>query len=342
MKKVFALAIFVLMLFVFAACGTSTDDEYDIDTLSVFFVPSRDAQYILDTTAPLAELLKAELAELGYNIREVDIQVGTSYEAVGEGMIAGTVDVGFLPGGTYALYSSDGEVDVILASTRAGLNKDSANPADWNDGLPTLGDPDNQVTYYRSLIVAGPSPIGQMLAEKVNNGEELTWEDLNSATWCIQGPTSSAGTVYPSVHLLTLFGNRITDLDNTVAPGGYGPSMAALAAENCDVSTIYADARRDYADDWIDPEGYGREVSIWEETNVILVTEGIFNDTISVSNATVDADLKAALQTAFINIVNTPIGLEIFEVYNHQGYQIVTDADYESARIAQQILLGDD
>ena len=332
MKKLFAFATLLVALFSLAACGGSRD----IDTLTVLFVPSRDAQYILDTTAPLAELLKAELAELGFNVGEVIIQVGSSYEAVGEGMIAGTVDVGFLPGGTYALYSGDGEVDVILASTRGGLNKDSANAADWNDGLPTEGDPSNQVTYYRSLLVAGPSPVGRALAAKVNAGQDLTWEDFNSATWCIQGPTSSAGTVYPSVALFQKFGNRITDLANTVAPGGYGPSMASLAAQNCDVATIYADARRDYANAWT--TDYGRPASIWAETDVILVTDGIFNDTISVSNATVNRALKEALQQAFINIIGTPVGQEIFEVYNHQGYQIVTDDDYEAARIAQELL----
>jgi phosphonate transport system substrate-binding protein len=332
MKKLFVFATLLVALFSLAACGGSRD----IDTLTVLFVPSRDAQYILDTTAPLAELLKAELAELGFTVNNVVIEVGSSYEAVGEGMIAGTVDVGFLPGGTYALYSSDGELDVILASTRGGLNKDSANPRDWNDGQPTLGDETNQVTYYRSLLVAGPSAVGRALADKVNSGQELTFEDFNSATWCIQGPTSSAGTVYPSVALFQKFGRRVTDLANTVAPGGYGPSMASLAAGNCDVATIYADARRDYATQWT--TDYGRPASIWAETDVILVTDGIFNDTISVSNATINRALKEALQQAFINIIGTPVGKEIFEVYNHQGYQVVTDDDYEAARIAQELL----
>lgn len=332
MKKLFAFATLLVALFSLAACGGSRD----IDTLTVLFVPSRDAQEILDTTAPLAELLKAELAELGFNVNEVVIQVGSSYEAVGEGMVAGTVDVGFLPGGTYALYSGDGEIDVILASTRGGLNKDSANAADWNDGLPTEGDASNQVTYYRSLLVAGPSAVGRALADKVNAGQELTWEDFNSATWCIQSPTSSAGTIYPSVALFNRFGNKVSDLNSTVAPGGYGPSMASLAAQNCDVATIYADARRDYAEAWTTT--YGRPASIWAETDVILVTDGIFNDTISVSNETVNAALKEALQEAFINIIGTDVGKEIFAIYNHQGYKVVTDEDYEAARTAQSIL----
>ncbi len=336
MKKLLIAVVLLVAVFSLSACGRG-----EKDTLSVFFVPSRDAQYILDTTEPLKELLLEELNSMGYNFKEIIIEVGTSYEAVGEGMLAGTVDVGFLPGGTYALYSGEGEVEVILAATRGGLNKDSVNPADWNDSAPTVGDPDNQVTYYRSLIIAGPSATGQALAAKVNNGEELTWDDLNSATWCIQGPTSSAGTVYPSVYLFNNFdGKKVSDLEKTVSPGGYGASMANLANGNCDVASAYADARRDYHEEWI--TDFGRTASIWEETNVIIVTDGIFNDTISVSNASVDDELKDALATAFINIIGTEAGKDIFEVYAHQGYKRVTDADYEAARIAQQIILGDD
>ena len=335
MKKLLLALLMVAGLFTLAACRAEVEDN-TIETLTVLFVPSRDAQTILDTTAPLAELLKAELAALGFEVGEVVIQVGSSYEAVGEGMLAGSVDVGFLPGGTYALYSGDGDIDVILASTRGGLNKDSANAIDWNDGLPTTGDESNQVTYYRSLLVAGPSPVGRALADKVNAGQALTWEDFNSATWCIQGPTSSAGTVYPSVALFQAFGKRITDLTTTVNAGGYGPSMASLAAQNCDVATIYADARRDYATQWT--TDYNRPGTIWEETDVVMVTDGIFNDTISVSNISVSEGLKEALAQAFINIIGTPQGKEIFAIYNHSGYQRVTDADYEAARIAQQLL----
>jgi phosphonate transport system substrate-binding protein len=341
MKKIVALIILLAAVVTLVGCtgGQGDETEYYKETLTVFFVPSRDAQYILDTTEPLKQMLKDELAKLGYTIGEVIIEVGTSYEAVGEGMISGTVDVGFLPGGTYALYSSDGEVDVILASTRAGLSKDSPNAKDWNDGEPTLPVPTNQVTYYRSLIVAGPSPVGRTLAAKVNAGTALTWEDFNSATWCIQGPTSSAGTVYPSVTLFGMFEKKVSDLTNTVAPGGYGASMAALAAGNCDLSTIYADARRDYVNQWT--TDYGRTASIWDETDVVLVTDGIFNDTISVSNASVDRALKWALQLAFINLAQTPQGKAVFAVYNHDGYKVVFDADYEPARVAQSIILGD-
>ena len=355
MKKVLTLVLTSVLALSLAACGTGMDHTPTTptpttpttpttpavptkDTLTVYFVPSRDAAEILTATQPLADMLKAELNSMGYNFREITIAVGSTYEAVGESMISGSADVGFLPGGTYALYSTDGEVDVILASTRGGLSKDSPNARDWNDGQPTTSNPTAQVTYYRSLVIAGQSPIGRSLAAKVNAGTPLTWDDLNAATWCLQSPTSSAGTIYPSVYLFNNFGGKTaTDLANVVRPGGYGPTIAALAAGNCDLSTIYADARRDHGGIWAEARN---GADIWAETDVIIVTDGIFNDTISVSNVTVDAALKAALAQAFINIIGTPEGLEVFKIYNHEGYQRVTDADYEGARIAQRILTG--
>jgi phosphonate transport system substrate-binding protein len=172
MKKLLTLFLASALVFGLAACQQDTEPVKD--TLTVYFVPSRDAAQILEATAALPDLLKAELSKLGYDFKEVIIEVGTTYEAVGEGMISGSVDVGFLPGGTYALYSTEGKVEVILASTRAGLSKDSPNARDWNDGQPTAGDSSVQVTYYRSLVIAGPSATGRMLADKVNAGTPLT------------------------------------------------------------------------------------------------------------------------------------------------------------------------
>jgi len=142
---------------------TASADNVKIDTLNVYFVPSRDPDEIVTATEPLANLMQTELAGLGYDIGEVKITVGTTFEAVGEALAAGTADVGFIPGGTYVLY--DDGADVILTATRDGLNKDSDNPADWNDGQPTEGT-DKQAVSYRALFIAGPSDKGQELADK--------------------------------------------------------------------------------------------------------------------------------------------------------------------------------
>ncbi|MBN1778349.1 MAG: PhnD/SsuA/transferrin family substrate-binding protein [Clostridiales bacterium] len=316
-----------------------------MDKLTLEFVPSKDADVIITGTKNLPELLKAEMLLQGYDIGEIDITVGTSYEATGEAMAAGSIDVGWLPGGTYALYSD--EVDVILTCTRDGLSNDSTDPATWNGDANKTTPTDEQVTFYRSLIYATPSEYGKVLAAKANAGEALTWEDLDKASWGVMRTSSSAGYIYPTIWLMDNYGGKkLTDLSSVITLSGYGEGFAQAAAEAVDIIVCYADGRRDYETAWMLPvteadatgkAGMGREDTIWNELNVIGVTSGIYNDTVSVTraNPTVyNPEFIAALQTALINIINTEEGLAIFSVYSHTGYAVATDADYEGARKA--------
>ena len=332
MKRFLALlSVLVLSMSMLVGCGSKTADN---DELVVYFVPSRDPAEIQKATKPLAEMLKAELSKLGYDFEKVRIEVGTSFEAVGEALSSGTAQVGFIPGGTYVLY--DDGVDVALTATRFGLSHDSEYAADWNTA-PTENT-DEKVTYYRSLIIAGPSKKGQELAAKVNNGEELTLEDIQSATWGVSSNTTSpAGYIYPSLWLQENFGISITDLKSKVALDNYATSLSQLASGQIDVMVTYADARLDYVDQW--NSNFGRTASIWDETNVIGVTDGIYNDTISVTkDASMTSELKEAIQQAFINIGNTEEGQKIISIYSHKGYEIGNSSDYDAEREAQKLI----
>ncbi|MFD1739367.1 phosphate/phosphite/phosphonate ABC transporter substrate-binding protein [Bacillus salitolerans] len=315
---------------------TAVEENTKIDELKVSFVPSKDPDQIITTTEPLKGLLKDELAKLGFDIGNVTIDVGTTYEAVGEALSAGTTDVGLIPGGTYVLY--DDGAEVILTATRAALSNDSENPKDWNDNKPTEGLTDKQATYYRSIIIAGPSEKGQELAAKVNNGEELTWEDLDSANWAVMSSSSSAGYIYPTLWMQEKYGKSLTDLSKLVQSDSYGSSFARLAVDQADVIVAYADARRDNADKWT--TDLGRTASVWDETNVIGVTDPIYNDTVSVSKHSkkMDDKLKAAIQEAFINIAQTTEGKEVIAIYSHEGYQKAQSSDYDNERKAQELL----
>ena len=332
MKKILALlSVLVLSMSMLVGCGSKSSANKE---LVVYFVPSRDPAEIQEATKPLAEMLKAELSKLGYDFEKVKIEVGTSFEAVGEALSSGTAQVGFIPGGTYVLY--DDGVDVALTATRFGLNHDSENPADWNTS-PTENT-DKKVKYYRSLIIAGPSEKGQELAAKINNGEKLTLEDIQNATWGISSNTTSpAGYIYPSLWLQENFGISITDLKNKVALDNYATSLSQLASGQIDVMVTYADARLDYVDQW--NSNFGRTASIWDETNVIGVTDGIYNDTISVTkDASMTSELKEAIQQAFINIGNTEEGQKIISIYSHKGYEIGNSSDYDAEREAQKLI----
>ncbi len=342
MKKILALLLAVMLV---VGASSAMAEAIQLDKLTLEFVPSKDADVIITGTKNLPELLQAELLNQGYDVGEVDITVGTSYEATGEAMAAGSIDIGWLPGGTYALYSD--EVDVILTATRAGLSNDSTDPTTWNGDANKTTPTDTQVTFYRSLIYATPSAYGKELAAKVNAGEALTWDDLNNANWAVLKTSSSAGYIYPTMWLMDNYdGKKLTDLTNVVTLSGYGEAFAQAAAEAVDIIVCYADGRRDYEDAWLlatdqqdatGKAGMGRTDTIWNELNVIGVTAGIYNDTVSITKANEEVynpEFIAAMQQALINIIGTEEGKAIFSVYSHTGYALATDADYDGARKA--------
>ena len=348
MKKFVAILMTVLMVL---SCTAVLAENVKMDKLTFEFVPSKDADVIITGTKNLPELVQAEMAKHGYDIGEVDITVGTSYEATGEAMCAGAIDIGWLPGATYAIYSQNKEVDVILTATRAGLSNDSTDPTTWNGDANKTLPTDEQVTFYRSLIYATPSEYGRQLAAKVNAGEKLTWEDLDKANWAVSNPTSSAGYVYPTMWLMENYdGKKVSDLSNVTPSVGYADTFAQAAAEQFDIIVCYADGRRDYEKAWNLPTdskdetgkaGMGRTDTIWNELNVIGVTEGIYNDTVAITTANpavYNPEFIAALQQSLIDIINTPEGKEIFSVYSHTGYALATDADYDGARTALKVV----
>lgn len=341
MKKLcVCLLTMALSITALTGCGKSnesvnTANQKEIEDLNVYFVPSREPSEIITMTDPLKDMLKSELKKTGYEVKNVNISVGTTFEAVGEALAAGTADIGFIPGGTYVLY--DDGAEVLLTATRDALSVDSDNAKDWNDNKPTKGTEDKAVSY-RALFIAGPSAKGQELSAKVNAGETLTWEDLNSANWGVMSSSSPAGYIYPSLWLQDNYKKGITDLANAVQSDSYGSAFARLASGQLDVLLTYADARRDNEEKWT--EEFGRTASIWDETNVIGVTAPIYNDTISVSKSSkiMTDELKEALQTAFINIGNTPEGKEVISVYSHMGYQKGQSSDYDKEREAQDLI----
>lgn len=346
MKFIKTLVVLLVLALMVAGCGKKDSGTKEgestggktIEELKIAFVPSRDVKDIAEQTEPLKGLLTAELQKKGYDVKKVTISTTTNYEGAGEALVAGTADIAFLPGGTYAQFSTTNakDIKVILASTRNGLTYDTENPKDFNTGKPNENTSD-VVTYYRGIIVAGPSEIGKKLSDKVNAGEKLTWDDIKDATWCLQSVTSGSGYQYPAVWLKDNFSKTFNDV-KSVKSQGYGSAIKSLQSKQCDIAPGFNDIRysvkettdkqKSTPDQWIADGGK----NIWEETQVIGVTDKIQNDTITVSTKSVDDELAKAISEAFINIAKTDEGKAVIKIYNHTGYATVTDADYEGAR----------
>ena len=307
-----------------------------IESLKIAFSPYADADQIVTATEPLEQLLHDALLEKGYDVKDVDMTVGTSYTAVGEALAAGSADIGFISGGNYVLFSD--ECDVLLTALRYAINKDSTDPADWNDGS-IEENTDEMSTYYRCIILAGPSEKGRALADKVEKGEELTWDDLNDATWSVLDPTSASGYIYPCLWLREHYGKSISDLDNVVQADSHTASVAWLAAQQADVMVSYGHIRIKNAPIW--KEQFGGPGDMAEDTAVIGVTDGIYNDMIAYSKTSdlmADEDFRTALGQTFIDLAQTEEGQEIFGVFSQVGYTWGQDSDYDGERAAQQLL----
>ena len=343
-KKISALLLsLALCAGLLAGCGTgetaeapSDTDVQQVDSLKIAFSPYADAGLISESTEPLEELLKAKLLEKGYDVGEIDMTVGTSYTAVGEALSAGSADLGFISGGNYVLFSDD--CDVLLTALRYAINKDSENPADWNDGT-IEENTEGMSTYYRCILLAGPSEKGQELLSKVNAGEELTWDDLNSATWAVLNPTSASGHIYPSLWLQEHYGKGISDLDNVVECDSHTTSVARLAAGQVDVMVSYGHIRIKNAPIW--ESDFDGTAPMVEQTGVIGVTDGIYNDMIAYSKTSdtmADEAVRQAVGESFIELAQTEEGQEIFGVFSQVGYDWGSDSDYDGERAAQALL----
>ncbi|MCD8330368.1 MAG: PhnD/SsuA/transferrin family substrate-binding protein [Lachnospiraceae bacterium] len=316
--------------------ATNTGDLQEIESLTIAFSPYADADTVITSTEPLEELLQTKLMEKGYDVQEIDMSVGTSYTAVGQALSAGSADIGFISGGNYVLFSDD--CDVLLTALRYAISKDSEDPADWNDG--TLEEnTDEMSTYYRSVLLAGPSEKGQELLAKVNAGEELTWEDLGSATWAVMDATSASGYIYPSLWLQERYGKTIADLSNVVESDSYTTSLSRLAAGQVDIIVSYGHIRVKYASDWV--EEFGGTDEMVNQTGILGVSEPIYNDMIAYSEASelmADENFRQALGEAFIEIAETEEGKEIISVFSQIGYEWGDDANYDGEREAQELL----
>jgi phosphonate transport system substrate-binding protein len=347
MKKAISLLLALAMgLGLLSGCGAkdpapieTTDPSggvQKVGSLKIAFSPYADADSITTATAPLEQLLQSKLLEKGYDVGEVDMTVGTSYTAVGEALSAGSADIGFISGGNYVLFSED--CDVLLTALRYAINKDSENPADWNDGTIEENTEDRN-TYYRCVILAGPSEKGRALQAKVDAGEELTWDDLNGATWSVLGPTSASGYIYPCLWLQEHYGKGISDLANVVQSDSHTTSVARLAAGQVDVMVSYGHIRIKNAPIW--QSEFGAAGDMADETGVIGVTQGIYNDMIAYSKSSdtmADPDFRQAVGEAFIELAETEEGRAIFDVFSQIGYTWGSDADYDGEREAQKLL----
>ncbi|HVO93519.1 MAG TPA: phosphate/phosphite/phosphonate ABC transporter substrate-binding protein [Terriglobales bacterium] len=98
--------------FCLAACG---DSRPTAKTLRVGFVPSEDAQQVMQNAQPIVEILRKKLA------MEVQPFVATDYTGVVEALRVNKLDIAFLTPASYVLARNEANVRVVLKSERTGI-----------------------------------------------------------------------------------------------------------------------------------------------------------------------------------------------------------------------------
>ncbi len=343
MKKIFTAVLLFVAAFTLAACQSGSGDP---ETLVVQFVPSNSVDSeMLTKVESLAELLEEELSDAGFEMNVV-VSIGTSYAAVVEAMVAGQVHVGFLTAQQYAYttLTFPDKVNVMLTSIRSAYEAQIADGAEIDD-LDTIIDNINDPSYegayndsvsvssYHSMLLVNDEDFSAASAE-----EGVSW--LEGKTVATGHAGSGSGFLYPS-YLLYESGLEFTTGEpgagqvKNVVYGSHQECILALLNGEVDASFSYWDARISSAfDGW--KEAHPGE-DIFDVTQVVALSTGIYNDTISAVTSLSD-ELTAAIQDAFINIIDTAEGADILAIYDHTGYLRADDADYEGERGMYQFL----
>lgn len=348
------LVLFVLSFFVFGlvscteettttAAGTqetTTEGGLIPGTLVIQFVPSTEIDADkLTLLNGLETMLEDELADAGYEIN-VNIGVGTSYASVIEAMASGQVHVGFLTSQQYAYTTLEypDTVEVLLTSVRNAYeiqidgngdeitDKDALIAAANTDGYSAATTEDHKVSSYYSMCLVRTED----LADYANGVEDLEGKNVG-----VQATTSGSGYVYPS---FLLYQNSLEFVTGTPGAGevqattigGHTNAVNALLNDEVDAVFTFFDARyiTSAYETW---QTANPGVDIFDYLSVIALTDPIYNDTIT-GLADLDDGLRAAIQQAFINIIATEDGAEVLALYNHTGYSIAMDSDYDSER----------
>lgn len=324
-----------------SSCGGSNDDN----VIRVQFVPSRDP----GTLATLAKNLEPILAKYapGY---EFEISTGTSYAATTEALLSSQIDVGFLTASGYAeaTLKHPGEIEVSMTSVRKGYQVQEDYETEEEqikamngevEGYEYLGQQtEGDVNWYSSQLV-----VDKKYYVDKNNDGKINVLDLAGLTIARQGPTSGAGYLRPLAYLND-YGMKMVDEitdPKTQIKGvhiqGYDAALDAMLQGDVAGFWGFTDVR--YTNGYAKADSpYYQDKSIFENSKVIAITDGIYNDTISVRANLSDAK-KEAVKTAFKAAIKDGKMDEegtgafyLYNLYSHTGYTDAVDADFEGER----------
>lgn len=346
MKSTKILSILALATLLVGCNQSNLSSGTKKETINIQFVPSRDPGQLATLAGNLEPLLNATSDKY-----EFKITTGTSYAATTEAMLSEQVDVGFLTASGYAeaTLKHKGAVEVLLTSVRKGYQvqvdytTEEEQRAAMNGevsgyeylGQQTTGDVNN----YASILVVS----NKYYVDKNGDGK-IDVKDMAGLKIARQGATSGAGYLRP-LKYLNDYGMKMVDTLTEGATNeiqgvyvkGYDAALDAMNSGEVAGYWGYIDVRYTNAYNKSSSEYYQKK-EIFTNSKCVAITQGIYNDTISVRSG-LSQDAKDAVKNAFMTVVKQGSTTEegtgayyLYNLYSHTGYVEAKDSDFDGER----------
>jgi phosphonate transport system substrate-binding protein len=340
-------AVLVALVLVLVACGDTgtaspTADESpdpaspDVtaepgadwpDELIIGFVPSREADALVETIEPVADYLSEYLSDQAGKEITVDGYVSTDYTGLVTAMQTGQAHIGAF--GPFAMLQAVDQAgaEIILQSERFGSGtyhtQFFTNDPDtfcMDDPVENTREVDGEDVTYLNCNGTDrehrDTPTGPIGIDALANLEEGT-------TVAFVEQTSASGYIFPATVFAVAGYNPESDIDPVFA-GSHDASVIAVCTGQATVGVSFDDARTVAVSD----------CDIENEVVVFAYGPEIPNDGVAVAGDLPD-DLKTAIQRALIEYSETEEGAEVlnsiyninaFTEPNLEAFQIVRDA----------------
>lgn len=290
MKIKKSLSIFIAILS-FILVGCA--NPVDDQSLDVQFVPTNQDGSMEAMADPFADYLSEQLD------REVNVTLATDYSTIVEAMASGQVDIGIMPPAAYVQARSQGSAEAILTSELTAYDEETGREIEG----------ENSETFRGEILIAADSDIKSL-------------SDLDGTNIATLNPASASGYIYPVAELMDE-GLYPGDDYNVTTVSDIPSQMTAVLNGQQDAAFVFEGARDVFQD------AFG-DVDLFEELEVLYLTEGeIPNDAIAV-HPTLDEELKEAIQKVFLEMPNNTEGQEAMSMWNHLGYNKANEEAYDT------------
>ena len=331
MKHLRLFAVLIAMMLIAAACtgggaspsGAAESDGAEAempDALVIGFVPSREADALVEDIEPLAAYLSEQLG------MPVEGVVSNDYTGLVTAMETGQAQIGVLP--PYGLVQSVDRAgaEIILQSARFGSGTYHTqfftnDPDKYCEDEPvenTRMVDDEEVTYLncngtdRAFDDSPEGPIGIEALENLEAGTAVSFVEQ----------TSASGYIFPATVFLDAGMDPESDIEPLFA-GSHDASVIAVCEGQAEVGVSFDDARTAAV----------TECDVATEVVVFAYGPEIPNDGVAVSGDLPD-DLKERIKQALMDFAATEEGAETLDAI--YGITEFTEPNLESLDIVRK------